>query len=130
MTPLTDHESTRRPTHRSRESRFFRHVMISETTRRTLKTVKRVKRGALAMAGLLAVTALVLSYSSGSGLALPISTARAVNSVGGVGSAISRRGLWGAAAACGGACALVLSAAAQKFEGCFYQNFERHPVLE
>lgn len=120
---LSDHEVSGSPKYRAKQSRFYNHVLLSECTRKALKNVIRVKRVSLATAGILAVIALVISCSAG---AVPPIAAASATSVGG----LFKRGWAGIATAVGGAVALGVGAAAQKLEGRFYENFERHPVLE
>lgn len=125
---LSEYENLQLPKHRAKQSRFYNHVVLSESSRTALKNVIRVKRASLAAAALLAATTLLISCTLG---ASPLVTAGA-----GAGAArattagaLSKRGWAGIVAAVGGAVALGLSAAAQKLEGHFYKNFERHPVL-
>lgn len=113
-------------THRSRESRFFRHVLISETTRTFLKRLQLTKRGALATAAVLAVVTMLSSAIA------PPTTGAVVSSNFAqklLGQAFARRGRLSVASAIGSVCALGLGAAAGELEGHFYRNFERHPVV-
>lgn len=91
-------------------------MLISATTRKALATVKRVKRGGLALAAALAVSSILLSGAGVTPAAAP-----------GAGASMSR---FRVAAALGGMCSLGLGVAALVLEGHFYTNFERHPVLE
>lgn len=99
-------------------------MILSECTRKALKSVIRAKRVSLATAGILASTAAIL-ISCSAGAVPPIASASAT-AVG----ALFKRGWLGIATAVGGAVALGVGAAAQKLEGRFYENFERHPALE
>lgn len=121
---LNDHEDTRRYDHRSNESRYHRHVLINPSTRRALATVKRVKRGGLTFAAILAACS--VSVSSALAGAAP-SVAPAVL---GTKGAMNGLRVMGLGSACGAVCSLAMSAAAATFEGHFYKNFDRHPVLE
>lgn len=124
---LSDHEQTRMPTHRSRESRFFRHVVISVTTQTFLKRVKFAKRGALATAAVLAA-ATMLSCAIAPSTAGVVASGNVARSI--LGKALARRGCLGVASAFGSLCALGLGAVAGEVEDHFYSNFERHPVLD
>ena len=77
-----------------------------------------MKRLGLAMAAVLAVSAVGLSCAS-------ITRLAAV----GADAMVSRGRAAGVAAACGAVVSLGLGVAAAIFEGHFYTNFERHPVL-
>ncbi|CAN0492450.1 unnamed protein product, partial [Ectocarpus sp. 12 AP-2014] len=110
---LNDHEDCRRPSHRSFESRYHRHVLICAETRRALATVKRVKKGGLALSALLAAASVLLSRAG---------AARAA-------AAAAPPGVGGLVAALGSLCSLGLAAAANALEARFYTNFERHPSL-
>lgn len=113
-----DHEDSRRYDHRSNESRYHRHVLISAETRRALAKVKAVKRWGLAWAAVLAMSSVGLSCAS-------ITRLAAV----GADAVVSRVRAAGIAAACGAAVSLGLGVAATVLEGHFFTNFERHPVL-
>lgn len=115
---LSDHEDSRRYNHRSNESRFHRHVLISAETRRALAKVKAVKRWGLAWAAVLAMSSVGLSCASITRLATV-----------GADLAVSKLRAAGIAAACGAVVSLGLGVAAAVFEGHFSTNFERHPVL-
>lgn len=110
---LNDHEDCRRPSHRAFESRYHRHVLICAETRRALATVKRVKKGGLALSALLAAASVLLSRAG---------AARAA-------AAAAPPGVGGLVAALGSLCSLGLAAAAKTLEARFYTNFERHPSL-
>lgn len=83
--------------------------------------VKRVKNRSLAASGVLAIAGLILSCLAGA--AAPVSSIAAGP------HALSRQGWIGIAAAIGSAVTLGLGAAAHRLEGCFYENYERHPMV-
>lgn len=131
---LSTYEDTHSSSHRSQESRYHNHVLLSSETRRALANVKRVKKGGLALAALL-VSASVLLSSVGAARAIATATATtaaaaAVGS-GGVAAAVTgpRAGVAAVATACGAIFSLGLAVAAGTFEKRFFKNFERHPAL-
>lgn len=129
---LSNHEDGRRYSHRSRESRYHRHVLITASTRRALAKVKLAKRSGIAAAAVLAAASLLL-LSSSSVAAAAAASATAAASSGGGGVAALVSGIGGArasvVAAVGAVCSLGLGTAAGILEGHFYNNFERHPAL-
>lgn len=131
---LSNHEDVRRYNHRSQESRYNRHVLITAATRRALARVKLTKKVGFTAAAVLAAASLLLLSSSGAAAAASAAAttgAAASSGGGGVAALVSRVGGAKASfvAAVVAVCSLGLGAAAGKLEGHFYTNFERHPAL-
>lgn len=104
-------------------------MLITACTRRVLAKVKLTKKVGFAAAAVLAAASLLLLSSSGAAAAA--AAAGTASSGGGAAALASRVGGTKASvvAAVGAVCSLGLGAAAGKFEGHFYRNFDRHPAL-
>ncbi|CAM9510854.1 unnamed protein product [Discosporangium mesarthrocarpum] len=142
---VSDCEHPRRDDHRTRESRFNRHVVISEETKRALRRVivaKKVGFGAavaLALVALVAPVAPVAASAAASSLGASATTSSsavmaAVMAVrAGVHSALGATwatlGRSRTACAVGATVALAAGVGAKTLEGHFYNNFERHPSV-
>jgi hypothetical protein len=96
--------------HRSRQSRYWRHVVLSKYTRNALKGVRRVRAVSLAVAIATALATVIARSSTAAHIAHPLLPAAPVLAVVGV-------------------LAAVASAVAHRLERSFFTNFERVPVL-
>lgn len=111
---LTDHEDPRTARHRSKDSRFYRHVVHSESSKKFLASVIKTKRRSAVLAAIFGAVSIVCASGGLAGVPSAAVSSRS-------------RAAVGALAACLGT--LALSAGMGKLERHFYVNFERHPFL-